>query len=746
MATILELSDGIAIENDSLRLTFPLVDGLVSKYSVYGRKGDEFELAATADPVCVVVYRARDGTTGTEKVSAASYEIDRRGADCILRLESEFHDADEVRWSLSIEFYMPDRGPRVTITGRLAASGLCDLLAFRCPFLRVSADAAGPQRTAAIFPGLDWVVGRERSSSSDVAPPPFDRRHVPHPYKITVPVMALARGALVTGLTWDPLQMWDGERRESSAPRYPAAVFASPDFTQKADSHLMGLFLPSVPKFVDEGSLCAERPYQMTPGREIKLECNLFTLDSSNVLEAIGEYINLCGLIPPPPKPRSYKESIELDIETYLDRAWSPARSSWAHSSTAEQKWTFYSELVALALWRGSLFAKAKELKQRMRDCVEEAVAAHGAASGLSLAYFRGGFSTELGLWKGRLDKLIRRQQRDGGWPAEDAAVGRKRERSLPGVTAEHAAMLLKSALLTGDRGHRDAGIKAVRFLDRVSRPSGLRVWDVHQNAPDLLAAAQLLAAYLDAYLISGNPARLERAVYWAWAGLPFVWLWQAHNREVMRYASVPFFAVTLMDKKPWFGVAAQWNGLVYARELFRIARYDRSMRWHRIGRAITQCGMQLQKTDNGARSELAGFYPDAYNVVEGREYYPLRLNPQFITRNVLHLLGEELEPRCEVVARHERRARVATVAHMLAIRSSPRQLVVRLGYHAGETCYLTLAECDKPSQVRWGGAKLDEIDDLADAARAWRHDAGRSLTIVRLSFDQLEEILEFRF
>jgi hypothetical protein len=744
VATILKLTDGIAIENDSLRLTFPLEDGQIRQYSLYGRSQEAFHLAGTVDPVSQIRYRTDGGATAVEPVVASGYEMDRNGADCILRLESEFHDADGVRWSTVIEFYVPDSGARATVTSRLSVSRPRRLLAFRGPFLRVPRNPDAP-RGEALFPGLDWLIDGEPSSSEQTAPRPFNARHVPHPYKITIPLMAVARQGTVSGITWDPLQVWDGERVQAAAHRYPAAVFASPDFIEDQDAHLMGLFLPSVPKFVDENTLAAARPYEMSPGRELRLECSLFVRNGDRAVDAIPEHFHASGLVQPPAKTRDYKENLELDIATFLDRAWSPQQAAWAQTGTPEEKWPFYSEQVALALWRASLFARDHALRSRMRECVEAAVYAHGSG-GLSMAYFRGGFAEELAQAKGQLDKLIASQHEDGGWSADDDALGRRGQKSLVGATAEHAGRLLRSGLLTGDHGHLDAGMKAVRFLDAYSRPSGLRVWDVHETAPDLLAAAHLLTAYLDLYLITGSPARLQRAVYWAWAGLPFVYLWHAHNREVMRYATVPFFAVTRMDKKPWFGVAAQWNGLEYARQLFRLSRHDRTMRWHRIGRAITLCGMQLQKTARNAPPSLVGFLPDAYNIVDGRDYYPLCVNPQLVTRNVLHLLGEDLEPTCEIVPWRERRSRVATVAHILAIRSSPHQMMVRLGYHRGETCHLTLAECDRPTEVRLGERPLEEVDRLHHAQSCWRFDAERNLTLVRLTFDEAEEVCEFRF
>ena len=735
MATIFKLSDGIAVENDSLRLTFPLTGGLVGKFSLYARKGDRFDLAATCSPLSEICYRTHSGAAAIERITTAGYEMDRRGGDCILRLESQFHDSDGVRWSSTFEFYVPDKGPRVTITSRLATNRPAALLAFRAPFLRVPNDS----RTSGLFPGLDWVIAGEKSSSPDTAPPPFDRRTVPHPYKITVPVMAIERNGTVTGIAWDPLQVWDGERVEATAHRYPAAVFASPE-ADAPDTHLMGLFAPSVPEFVDENNIIAARPYQMTPGREIQLECNIFALDSSNVLDALREHIYLNGLVPPPPKTRDYKENLELDIETYIERAWSPSHSAWAQSSSADEKWTFYSELVALALWRASFFAKAPELKRRMRENVEAAVAAHGGTGGVWLAYFRGGLRGEIELQAGQLDKLVRTQQPNGGWVPEDL-LAQKREKPLMGVTAEHAAKLLRSALITGNRPHLDAGIKAIRFLDGHDRPAGMRVWDVHPQAPDILAAAHSLSAYLDEYLITGNPGRLERAVYWAWAGLPFLYLWHAHNRQVMRYASVPFFGIS-SDKHAMFGVAAQWNGLIYAKELLRLSRVDRSLNWHRIARAITLCAMQFQHTD----PKLAGFYPEAYSIVDDKPLYALSLNPQHITRNVMMLLGEDVEPMCEVVPWQEKRSRVATVARMLAIRSSPHQIAVRLAFPAGESCRLTLAECEKPVEVRIGDAKIERQDDLAQVHRGWVYDEATGLSIVKITFAQPEEVVEFRF
>ncbi len=745
MAQIRNVEGGIVLENDDLLLTFPLVNGQIEAYRLFGRGPRGQTLVARADPLAEVVFRGSDGEQTAEKIVAAGYQMDQRDDVSILRLDSKSYDADNGNWSASIEFHMPGDGPRVTVVSRLTTNRPRQLLAFRSPFLRTVGGEAS-ERPAALLPGLDWVVDDERTSAAGPAPPPFQNRFAPHPYKITSPVMAVSRRGFVIGLTWDPLQVWDGEENTADAHRYPAAAFASPNFIEGVDhSDLLGLFVPSIPKFVNENELTAARPFQMTPGNELRIESTIFVLPSDNVLDAVEEHITAHGLIPPPPKPRDYRKNLELDIETYLDRAWSERHSAWASAQGPGRSKTFtYSELIGLALWRISLFTKDPEHKRRMRDSVEAAILAHNGSAGLPMAYFRGGFAEELDLEKGRLDKLETSQLSDGGWPEDSPDEPRKPKASSYGVTAQNAARLLRSGLLTGDRRHLSAGAKALRLLNHCRRPSGMQA-DLHETTPDLYVTAHLISAYLDQYLITGTPSRLEKAVYWAWAGLPFVYLWHAHNRDLMRYATVPLFGVTI-DRKPQFGTAAQWMGLIYANQLLRLSRHDKSMQWHRIARAITLCSMHMQKTGPGTSPSLIGFYPDSFNIVDGREYYPLYNNPQHITRNILHLLGEHVEPNCEAVPWRERRVRIASMAHMMAIRSSPGQITARLAYHPDETCYITFAECAEPTRVLLNDRDLEKIENLADTRRGWTYDRGRELAIVRAPFADQEATIDLRF
>ena len=76
------------------------------------------------------------------------------------------------------------------------------------------------------------------------AAPPLDNRLVPHPYKITVPVMAVEMQKSIVGIIWNPLDTWDGENQMLSAMfRFPQLASASEKprlWTVSADCARMG--------------------------------------------------------------------------------------------------------------------------------------------------------------------------------------------------------------------------------------------------------------------------------------------------------------------------------------------------------------------------------------------------------------------------------------------------------------------------------------------------------------------------
>jgi hypothetical protein len=222
------------------------------------------------------------------------------------------------------------------------------------------------------------------------------------------------------------------------------------------------------------------------------------------------------------------------------------------------------------------------------------------------------------------------------------ALMGREHD-SATGFTASKVRPVLQYALLTGDPAAVAAVLRAADWCNAQRRPEGAQTWELHLHVPDVLAAPYLIDLNLGAYELTGDERYLDAATRWAWTGLPFTYLWHAYYRPIMLYGTVPVFGVTFHDVQSWFGVIVQWNGLVYADALFRLARCrpaDGPADWQQIAEGITRHGMQEQMR---AGPHL-GMYPDAFSPVRGDEEYTWWLNPQLVGLNTFPLAGLPLD------------------------------------------------------------------------------------------------------
>ena len=94
-------------------------------------------------------------------------------------------------WSYEARFSLSDESKRLKVEYSLTADQERELIAFNGPMLYAGDGAFGERKTAALFPGLEFLEGDEPSSSSRDVAPPNNNRLVPHPYKITIPLMAV---------------------------------------------------------------------------------------------------------------------------------------------------------------------------------------------------------------------------------------------------------------------------------------------------------------------------------------------------------------------------------------------------------------------------------------------------------------------------------------------------------------------------------------------------------------------------
>ena len=216
-----------------------IVEGGFEYYIIFAAKGGNYQQVATCPALSEVVYLDASQNRQTTQLAPTDYQLaGNNQGESIVRLSGSDTDVDGVAWTYVMQWTLSESATRVKTEYQLQTDGNRELLAFRGPMLYAGQGRNREKKTAALFPGLEFLENDERSSSTRDAAPPFDNRLVPHPYKITVPVMAVEMQKSMVGIIWNPLDTWDGENQMLSA------VFASPNWHQSQKNHALGVFVP----------------------------------------------------------------------------------------------------------------------------------------------------------------------------------------------------------------------------------------------------------------------------------------------------------------------------------------------------------------------------------------------------------------------------------------------------------------------------------------------------------------------
>jgi hypothetical protein len=172
---------------------------------------------------------------------------------------------------------------------------------------------------------------------------------------------------------------------------------------------------------------------------------------------------------------------------------------------------------------------------------------------------------------------------------------------------------LLEAAVFSGDRDLLDAAVQRLRAMDKFKNgvPRGAQTWECPLHTPDILASAQMVRAYTLGYELTGDPDLLEQARYWAWTGVPFVYLVNPTPQPVGLYGTIAVFGATQWKAPVWLGLPVQWCGLVYADSLYRLVRHDPQGPWQKLADGITASG--IQQSWPSADAENQGLLPDSF-------------------------------------------------------------------------------------------------------------------------------------
>jgi len=749
------------IENENTRLVAVKSDYGYGQYQVYAWAGDQgWKRMASAQPFASAVVREAGNRIENVAFDPSQAAAGEEAGRATLRFQGTAADASGRQWSYSFDFSLGDGDSTVQTRQDVSADRGAELLNLNGPVLTVGEGAFGGGKEEALFPGLEWLVGDEASSSRlDVHTPAYLRLK-PHPYKITVPLMAVKQGGHLVSLNWDPHQKWDGVNE------LPAAKFASPNWVENQNNHLMGLSALSVPTWVKENGELAHTAYPLAAGRSIRLEAGITTAEAESVADAVSLYVKEHPL-PGVPQVRPFEEKVDLGLDAYLRTYWVPEAKGWRHVNIPSWGSNQYpSDMVSLKL----LGMSAPERKPEIERVLSEALGAMENKGRLGepdyhipqfqAPFYVGYMEEALAGLKAEIETLMAEQVPSGAWEYDEQdrynpPLGLNGT-PLVGQTALNAKHLLRYAQMTGDAQAEAAGFKGLAAFEAMGHvPRGSQPWEVPLRTPDILAAGHAVGLYVQAYEMTGDESYLEKAAKWAEAGMPFVYTWGVDGLPMMEYGTIPIFGASAYIN-PWFAVPVQWNGLVYAYELLNLAEHDASGPWKQLADGILASGEIQQASDAG--EPVRGGYPDNWRLISNSRSDTVMLNPEEIVKVMykqrdVEGLGPNPDVRTTVIAGCPETSsaaasdcsatRVTSLAEVTDAGPSDTSHLVkfRLTYPAGETTYVLVAGRGRPKKVTVNDVALAPSGDLTPAAEGWSYSAETGYLLLKVKHSAADEV-----
>ena len=459
----------------------------------------------------------------------------------------------------------------------------------------------GESKNQALLPGVEYLADEPSSNQKEIKGAAANRRIIDS-YKLCYPMMAIAAAGRWFSVTWG----------KGDLPVSP--IFDSPDRIFNSGGHLLGLWSPAVGKLRLEGETVVYGGVNIKAGVTYSSTVLISGGKGALATDAIKDYVQRSALPDIPKYNAGFEGAVKLLTSGWLDSA-AREGNRWRHAVWGKSFAPAVADDVpAYLLWLAA-YTPNTALKVRLEQTAREVIASlpkgtpgiNGIShvKRLTGALLYGDLKALVTGAAQRVKKKAVRLAANGGvacyTPAKDkpdyaSTLG---SNHCNGFTAMSMEGLLQDATLTGDESTTASALSA---LDQLTAnyagqvPHGAQPWEMPLHTPDIVASARLVRCYVLGYLLSGHPAYLDQARYWAWTGVAMVYLASPVDGDVGLYATIGVIGATNWTAPNWIGQPVQWCGLVYRSALEDLARVDKELgeTWRKIARGITISGVQM--------------------------------------------------------------------------------------------------------------------------------------------------------
>lgn len=555
------------------------------------------------------------------------------------QVEATRADPDGAEWRIRQQFKPGKEPGAILVETRVSSSQ--DRWVTHIPMVTLFAGLGtfGTNKTQALFSGVEYLENEPSSSEADLRGR-ASKRQVPDQMKVTIPLISIAAEGRYVGLSWETHHDWAG-------------FFDSPDRLFYSGGHVMGVVFPgSDGTNRDESSLVPYSGRLLRAGETLHLRSTVLGGIGESIIPSVEAWVRLNGLPEAPSPGMSAYEYFRLAARGWLD---SRIREGDHYRHAV---WSGFGAQPAAdaALWMDWLAGRvgAEDLAARLNSAARGAIrqvpsanynhAAVGHVRYPAMALIYGGVrqAAEAAMAQGR--ELLSRFEADGTVRYQKRRNGEDYGKThfaphANGLTAQVVLTLLETAVFSGDRYLVDRALRQLEALDQYRNgvPRGAQTWEIALHTPDILASAHLVRAYALGYELTSERRYLDAAKYWAWTGVPFVYLIPPVSEPIGLYSTIPVLGATSWVAPIWIGLPVQWCGLVYAEALYQLAVHDSAGPWKRIADGIAVVGMKM--TWPASDSQRLGLLPDIFELRGQRRDGPA-INPATVLGPAIRYWG----------------------------------------------------------------------------------------------------------